>query len=365
MTTALSNTTPAPIAPTAPHGDPFVPPPLRPVTSHSPRPRIIATLYDNDGIHAAWSRAESFVDTLLRRAAAAPARAGLAIQLHTTEPGRVAREISSRYPGVPLVVGVGVDWIARKVAAGEQDVTWAARQFLELARRAVEAGAIAIMWNAEASWKTAPNTVQRARIIAAVRAGLALVAQTYPALAQWHTSFDHPGYHSTYPWEAWLGAGSPIVASFPQVYAAPGGTAMAHRGALPAREARALASWAAAVRAGWIRPDDASDNVVVQDGVVTAPADNPKDIDWHPYYQLHNVTTADTVASAVGHPTSSFWALQGTSDAAGRAALSAAVELSARGFWGEGAVARFQASVGLTADDVCGPVTLRALGVAV
>lgn len=275
-----------------------------------------------------------------------------AVQLHTWEPARIASQVRALVPGVTLVVGVGIDGLARDVTTGIRSVDNGVAQLVTLARRAQDVGAVAICWNAEAGWKRPPSSPERARLASLIRQGLAAVAQLVPGVEQWHTAYDHPSYHSTYPWEAWLGPGSPIAASLPQVYAAPGGDVMAHRGALPAREARALASWRAAVRAGWIRED-------APEGTTADLAD----CDWLPYYQLHHVRTADTVSSAVRHPLAALWALPTRSDDAGRLALRALCALHRGGWWGRGGIERFQASAGLTPDGVVGPRTLAALGV--
>lgn len=300
------------------------------------------TLWHSDGIAAGWELADDLI------VAAQPP----AVQLHAWEPAKVADRVRRLVPGVALVVGVGVDSIARSVAKGSWSVARGVATMVDLAQRAVAVGAVAICWNAEAGWKRPPNTAERTRIEQLVREGLAAVASRFPALLQWHTAYDHPSYHSTYPWKAWLGPGSPITASFPQVYAAPEGGLMAHRGALPAREVRSLASWSQGVRAGWIRPD-------VPEG---APGDDT-DVDWRPYYQLHHVAVADTVASAVAHPLVALWALPTRADAAGRRAFVALTLLARLGFWGEGAVQQFQAAHPEAggADGVYGPRTEAAL----
>lgn len=294
------------------------------------------TLWHSDGIGAAWDISD---DLLL---AAKPS----AVQLHTWEPRRIAPVLQRALPGVRLVMGVGVDGIARDVAKGTRSVSWGVARMRELASRADAVGAVAIVWNAEAGWKTPPSSVQRTRVEQLVREGLAAVAEDYPALAQWHTAYDHPGYHSTYPWRAWLGAGSPITVSLPQVYAAPGGAVAASRGALPRREAKALASWAAAVRAGWIRPDEPE-----------CLEGDPRDVDWRPYYQLHHVALSDTVSSALAHPLACLWALPTRADADGRRALLALCALDRLGYWREGGVADYQRDAGLTPDGIYGPRT--------
>jgi hypothetical protein len=251
---------------------------------------------------------------------------------------------------VEIVCGFGLDSIAREVAKGRVSVRDGIRTMLRLAERAHSIGAVAITHNAEGSWKRPPSSAERARLSELVRGALGEIAARFPRLEQWHTAYDHPTFHRTYNWNDWLGRGSPITASFCQVYAAPGDGLMAHRGALPAREARALNSWAAAVRAGWIVEDDPS--TAMREGVA-----------WRPYYQLHHVPMRDTVASALGHECAALWAVPTRADRDGRAAFVALCELDRRGYWRADGLVAFQRDNGLEADGVLGANTLRALGV--
>lgn len=298
----------------------------------------ILTFWGGDGAEAEVRASEA----LLR--AARPRT----VQLHTWTPERAAARVRAIVPDVQIVVGVGVDGIARDVAQGHHSVERGMQTFLQLAERAVAVGAVAIVWNAEASWKRPPTSDEAARIAAVIRRGLAVVADQCPRLEQHHTAYDHPGYHSTYPWRPWLGEGSPVLASWPQVYAAPGGDLRAHRGALAAREARALSSWAAAIRAGWITPDDPT--TPVREGVV-----------WRPYYQLHHVPAVDTIRSALRHEGAMLWALRSRSDVEGQRAAQALCVLDRLGYWRENGVEAFQLDHGLVADNISGPKTVDAL----
>lgn len=326
------------------------PAPRRPVGLAAPArrvPRLIPCLWDSDGPEAAWERAKGLVVPLL---ADEPGDGAVAVKLHTTRPDLSAPLLRAALPRVGLVVACGVDWIAREVAKGRRSVAWGIGEFVTLATRAARLGALAIEWNAEAGWKRPPSSAERARLESLIRAALAKVAELFPELDQWLTTFDHPTYHRDFPWRAWVGAGSPITRVYLQVYAAPGDGLMAHRGALPRREVRALASYALAVREGLIRPD--------------APEGTPEDltdVDWTAYYQLHSVPRADTVQSAVRHASVSFWALQSRSDKDGRSALAGLVALHRLGIWGEGALKRAQVRYGLDADDVYGRASEAAL----
>jgi hypothetical protein len=303
--------------------------------------RRIVTLWHASGARLAWKAGAPLLRALRPDT----------VQLHTNNPRQIGAMVRAEMPGVNLIVGAGVDWIGRSVANGTKSAVWARGAFLAIADSAVAVRATAVVWNAEGGWKTPPSSDQRARVRDAVTGGLAAVAAKHGgALEQWHTSFDHPTYHSTYDWADWLGAGSPIVRSLPQVYAAPAGDFMAARGALPRREAASLKSWAKAVRAGWIKAD--------------APEGSPEDmadVDWTPYYQLHHVTAEDTISSAVAHPMAAYWAVPTRLDSAGEAALRALSSLDRLGYWGVDAVQRFQRDNALAPDGVAGPLTRAAL----
>jgi len=302
----------------------------------------IVTFWGGDGAEAEVRASADLLRTAQPRA----------VQLHTWTPGPAASLVRQIVPGVRIVMGVGVDGIARDVAQGRHSVEHGMQTMLHLAERARVLGAEAIVWNAEAGWKRPPTSGEARLLDALIRRGLDVVADQCPRLEQHHTAYDHPTYHSTYPWRAWLGEGSPVVASWPQVYAAPGDGLMAHRGALPRREARALNSWASAIRAGWITPDDPE--TPVREGV-----------QWRPYLQLHHVPAADTIAAALRYEGAMLWALRSRSDDDGRRAVAALCALDALGFWRPGGVEAFQRDRGLKVDGIAGPATLAALGVAI
>jgi len=299
----------------------------------------ILTFWGGDGAEAEVRASEA----LLR--AARPR----AVQLHTWTPGPATDRVRAIVGhDVAIVAGFGVDGIARDVARGAHPVTRGVGTFVDLASRAAGLGAAAVVWNAEASWKRPPTGAEAARLGDLIRAALAEVAVRFPGLEQHHTAYDHPSFHSTYPWRPWLGEGSPVLASWPQVYAAPGGDLRAHRGALAAREARALSSWAAAIRAGWITPDDPS--TPLREGVA-----------WRPYYQLHHVPAVDTIRSALRHEGAMLWALRSRSDVEGQRAAQALCVLDRLGYWRENGVEAFQLDHGLVADNIAGPKTVDAL----
>lgn len=296
----------------------------------------IPTVWYSDGIRGGWDLSAELITE-----SQPPA-----VQLHTWEPDRAVAKVRAAVPGVQIIVGVGVDGVARHVAKGDWSHEKGVRTLVALAQRAHEVGARAICWNAEAAWKAPPNSVQAGRIDQLVRETLARVEEAWVDLAQWHTAYDHPTYHSTYPWAAWLMQGSPIVRSLPQVYAAPEGGVAAHVGALPRREATALESWATAIRKGWVGVDDPA--TVPREGVI-----------WSPYYQIHHVTAVDTVAGAMRHDLCALWALPTRADAAGRQAFQMLCSIWHAGLWGD--VRALQRRVGVADDGVYGPATHAAV----
>lgn len=299
---------------------------------------LLPTIYDgNGGAYAGFVTARE----ALKRAQPQ------AVQIHSWDAERAAEGVRITLPRAQVIVGYGVDGIARAAALKNWTEAQAAAQFRELAARASRLGAECIVWNAEASWKAPPDSEQRKRLEGAIRAGLAAVLASYPHVIQGHTSYSHPSLHSSYPWRAWLGPGSPITFSAPQVYAAPEGNVMAHVGALGAREVGSLASWGAGVRAGWIRPDAAP-----------GTPDDMTDVDWVPYYQLHHVRARDTITHALLHPVSLGWALPTRSDVEGRTAFLVAHALHRSGFDGADAVRAFQRARGLKDDGIAGPLTV-------
>jgi hypothetical protein len=276
-----------------------------------------------------------------------------AVEIHSHRPGLIAADLRKLLPGVTLVVGAGVDGFARQVASGAKPVEWGVGQFAAVAKAARDVGAVAVKWNAETAYKSEPGSPERGRLSALVKGGLARVAAEVPQLAQWHSSFDHAGWHGAYNWEDWLGKGSPVTASFPQFYAAPADpAATAGKGAVDRREASAMRTWASMVRAGRIRPD-------LPEGT---PGD-ATDTDVYPYYQAHNVRADDTIDSAITHPMAALWAYPTRADANGRNALRALCDLHRRGLWRADGVRLLQAAVGVKVDGAFGALTAKAAGI--
>lgn len=300
------------------------------------------TIYDGNGLAQGWRKSRALVAALQPPI----------LQLHGWPSGNrrpIVADVRAAVPGVEVWFGIGVDGIARKVTSRAWSVAKGVAEMVALAKAARDLGAKCLVINAETYWKAHAGTPERALLEALARQAILAMAEACPELVLGFTSFDHPTFHGDFVWNAFLGPGSPIEVAFWQVYAAPGGDVIAHRGALEAREARAITSYRAALRAFGIRDD--------------VEPDTPDDLDWRGYYQLHHVTCADTVSAAVARPQSALWAAPTRTDPQGELALRALCALWRLGYWGADAVHRYQADHGLGADGVCGPNTLRTLGI--
>jgi hypothetical protein len=258
--------------------------------------------------------------------------------MHTWDPeaGRTLDKIRKAIPGVKIILGFGVDGIAKHVAQGTWGVTKGISAMTGLHTKAREVGAHAVVWNAEGGWKSAPNTEQRTRILALVNGALEVMAERAWDMPIWHTAYDHPASHSSYPWEAWLGKESPVSVSFCQVYAGAGEKVMAHRGKLAGREAASLASWEVAVKKGWV---------------------DTREVLWQPYYQLHHVPAFDTIRQGVKHKDVCLWAVPSRFDQEGTLALRGLLEIESAG-----GIVPWQLSQGLAGDGAFGPLSAKALG---
>lgn len=305
------------------------------------RPGVVLTLWHGDGLDDATDAAT--LDLL------AQARPDV-VQLHAAPKGLTAHaraaalKVRGALPGVRRWLGVGCDGWLWEWAQGRCSRQAAVDRLTGAADLAAELGAEAVCWNGEAAYKE--HVAQGAEL---ARVVLERTASVHPPLAQAFTSYDHPHYHPD-PWRSWCYPGSPVTAALPQVYAAPGGDVLPYRGALPARERTAMASWQTAVRKGWVGPD-------VHAG---APGDEA-DLDWYPYVQAHSVLSRDTIPLALRYSLTSWWAAPTRLDAEGRLALLVVCELRRQGYTGPDAVQQYQREHGLASDGVVGPLTLAKL----
>lgn len=292
---------------------------------------VVVTLWHASGLPRAWTPEVRALLEAVRPDAVQ--LHGSPAHLRSDAAARVARDVRSSLPDAELWLGVACDSPAYRLAEGSRTLRWARDELASAARVAVDLGAAAVVWNAEAGWKRSKaSPVDRAAL---ARALVTHVATEHPALVQGHTAYDQPHLHGRYPWAAWIGPGSSVALALPQVYCAPK-EGLAPRGALARRLAARRASWARSTTAGLVRP-----------GLAVLP-----------YLQLHGVPAGQT-ATVAGELGLCGWALPSRSDAEGHRALRA---LAALRPLGPGAVARWQAERGLTADGIVGPKTLAALG---
>lgn len=221
-------------------------------------------------------------------------------------------------------------------------------------RAAIDLGAEVLSLNGEGAshpggigWKPlqplrADDLARRATVLLS-----AMADEAHGKLALAWSSHDRILSHSL-PWGAILGAGSPVSAWLPQVYADPAdGTAASVAGA-GSRYAGTAAQHTLAVTRGLIRPEFAATGA----GFVL-------------YAQSHHHTTAAACSLYDRAALAASWTIRrdgALCDAAGILALRADAEMRRRVGHAPGRVARFQASAGLTADGAVGPRTLAALG---
>ncbi len=257
---------------------------------------------------------------------------------HADHAANVVADLRRLLPGVRLWLGVGADGWARDVASGALSVSQVVTKFMETADIASDLGCEAVVWNGEEAYKD--PKVKHSGLAHAV---VATCADLHPRLVQMFTSYDHPTYHPI-DWQGWIGAGSPVQVALPQVYAAGNvETVRPARGALPARQARALASWQTAVRQHLIKPD--------------VEPDTATDVDWMPYLQAHSVLDSDSIRLACTYPVVSWWAAMSRMDDDGRRAIVTTSRLRRLGFIGPTGVVEFQRANGLKPDGIAGPLT--------
>lgn len=241
----------------------------------------------------------------------------------------LAQAITSR--GWRLMYGWGVDPDARR------SVDEAAAVTLRRARLAADRGAEAIELNGEKAWKAEGLDAHARAMIAACRAGA-------PGLPVGWSFFDGPRTHRMPASVAVFGACG-VDYSAPQVYAATGtGEPASHRAAL-ARFLRAEEQHRWAVDRGLMRAE-------------LIPGREACAV----YAQLHSVSAAGTAWLLDRGPVGRAWAIPTRCDAEGLRGLSAVLLARRETGCSAGAIARWQAAHGLTADGIAGPVTLGAMG---
>lgn len=275
------------------------------------------------------------------------------VMLHTY-PGEEDRPTIAKARAAIPGVRIWIQAPANTLAGGTE--TGAIARAVEWAKAAASLGVEALVLNGEMSsgggrpgWdaKTPAEAAAKGKRLRAILDAMAAVPGC-PVLG-W-SSHDRIERLSRSVWRAALGPGSPVRLHLPQAYSAPPGRAgVATRKGTVARLQAHAKSFARGVPAD-VRPE------LAQGGA-----------GWVPYGQMHHHATDATCTLLDAAPLAALWTLsedRESADAAGILAARADAELRRRAGHAPGRVARWQASEGLVADGVVGPMTLAALGVA-
>lgn len=249
---------------------------------------------------------------------------------------RVIAEARRRWPDVLLALCPGVDPVAKRWRK-HRDHDRAVTELVNVARDAVSLGIGILVNDAERAYKSA-NIAERAALAAIASDATTEIRTRWPELQLGLTSFGWPvrvenvGGHGEFPWRGWLGGGVTFM----------GQTYDRGPGNLVEGERIAIASYRAAIEHGLMAPS------------------TPRVVE----VQTHHNRIDELVTVGTSTDATAWWAAGSEKlfDANGAKAWRAALALWRAGFWGGGAVQRFQASRGLKVDGDCGPMTLAALG---
>lgn len=249
-------------------------------------------------------------------------------------------ESRRRWPDVRLALCPGVDGVARKWKE-DRHHDRAIDTLIEIADGCVALGIGHLVYDPERAWKS-DDADDRELLATIATNALTEVRRKHPTLTLGVTSYGFParvkkasgdsyGGHSAFPWRGWL-PGS--VTYLGQTYDV--------LGKLVRYEALAIKSFEAAIERGMIAP-----------GTVRLAE-----------IQTHHNTVADLVTVGTSTAATFFWAAGSVRrfDAEGARGWSACLALWRAGFWGDGALTRFQAAHGITGDGAL-DATLQALGV--
>lgn len=234
------------------------------------------------------------VATLLRRtrpeAAAGVDGAGRVVAMLHGGPVRldkaddvVVPRLRALHPGLRVWYGVGCDAWCDDVLDGRATVAAAVDAIAGAADDAVAHGAETVVLDAEAPYKTKPPAMERSAAIGhrIARGVIASIRAKHPGLPIGFTSYDHPGLHRAFPWEAFCGAHGVDYVVW-QWYGAP---AEREDGTRPTADPRALARRLFSHRA--------SVSDAVREGLVRA------DMVHMPYLQAHHVPLVQTATAAL------------------------------------------------------------------
>ena len=307
------------------------------------RPGIAVTLWHDAGLSVAWRVAEATL-----RALAAEGLAPPIVVCHAwPDPSHTAtlRALRSALPGVRVWYSPGGNSLAGYSA------TRARATAEEWARVASGHGAEALLPNLEmpsaagrSGWTEGCPLAGEA-LAAHARGLYEAMHSVAPALALGLVGPDVPSYHRL-PWRALLGEGSPVTLHAPQVYPGLPRPGVSLRGAR-SRYTLQGADWLHRVELGQVRADVA-----------------PGGAGYVVYRQLWGCQTGAALWLADQSDVVMGWALPSRSWPEGLAALRLSLRLRREAGPGRGAIARWQAQMGLAPDGLPGPQTLAALGTA-
>lgn len=302
------------------------PPPSVP-TGRLLRPGIFVSVYND----LRGARSLPLLVDLQRHAA--PGDLGVAIHdPPSDDDAALSRDV--RAAGLRLIYGWGTDPDARRT------VRDAAATTRRRARLAADRGAEAVELNGEKAWKAEGLSAHAREMLGAAREGA-------PGLPVGWSYFDGPDSHEMPAASVIYGPGG-VDYSAPQVYASdPGAPGLEDHRDARRRWDRAVTQHEAMVRRGVYRPE-------------LVPGREACAV----YAQLHGCT-AGCVAWLLdrGH-VGRGWAIPTRSDAEGLRGVAAVLIARREHGTAAGAIARWQAARGLTADGVPGKLTLAAMGLA-
>lgn len=241
-----------------------------------------------------------------------------------------------RWPGVHVAICPGVDPVAKRWRHHHQ-ASDAVAELTGIATRTAAHCVDHLVFDAEASWKGS-TAVEREQLAQVATLALREIRDRFPDMRLYLTSYGWPvrvddvGGHGDFPWRGWCDGDVVYI----------GQTYDRGHGHLVEGERIAIKSFEASVAQ---RMMAAGTRRMVE-------------------VQTHHNALAELVTVGTSTDATFWWAAGSTRlfDDEGAHAWRAALVLWRAGYWGDGAVERFQRDHGLHVDGVCGPKTLAAMG---